>query len=64
MLLVERRVTERHAHQEAVELGLGQRERPFQLDRVLGGQDEERLRERSGLAVDGDLALFHRFEER
>lgn len=32
------------------------------FDRVLGGDDHERLRHRVGDAVDGDLLLFHDFE--
>ena len=42
-LLAERRIAEREPRGEAVELGLGQRIRPLVLDRVLGGDDEERL---------------------
>ena len=33
------------------------------FDRVLGGDDHERLRHRVGDAVDGDLLLFHDFEQ-
>ena len=50
------RVADRHAHGEAVELGLGQREGALVLHRVLGGDDHERQRQEAGLAVDRDLA--------
>ncbi len=44
-LLLLARVAERGAEQEAVELRLGQRERPLLLDRVLGREHEERRRQ-------------------
>ena len=43
--LLERRVLHEHLEHEAVLLGLGQRIGPFLLDRVLRGQDEERVGE-------------------
>ena len=58
------RVAERQAQQEAVELRLGQRERALELDRVLRRQHQERPRQRARLAVDGDLALLHRLQQR
>ena len=58
------RIAERGAEQEAVELRLGQRERPLLLDRVLGGEHEERLRQLAGDAVDRRLVLGHRLEQR
>jgi len=33
------------------------------VDRVLCGNDEERLRQHAGFAFDGDLAFFHDFEQ-
>ena len=54
----------RDAQQEPVQLRLGQRERAFQLDRVLGRQHEEGVGQRPGRAVDGDLALLHRLQQR
>ncbi len=63
-LVLEARVAERRAHEEAVELRLGKRERALELDRVLGRQQQERLRHRPGVAVDGDLPLRHRLEQR
>ena len=50
--------------EEAIELRLGQRIGPLQLDRVLRRQHEERIRERVRLSHDGDGPLLHRFEER
>ena len=61
---LEVRVAHRQLEQEAVELGLGQRERAGQLDRVLRGQHEERVRAAVGRALDGDVALGHRLEQR
>src|SRR5687767_1765332 len=57
-------VPHRHADQEAVELGLGQGKSPLVFDRVLGGKDDEWLRQRMSHAVDGDLTLLHRFQQR
>ena len=50
--------------QEPVELALGQRVGALVLDRVLGGDHHERRVERVGRAVDRDLALLHRLEQR
>ena len=50
------------ADQEAVELGLRKRERSLELDRVLGRQHDERIRQRSRRPLDGDLPLLHRLE--
>ena len=58
------RVADVDAEEKAVELRLGQRVGALVLDRVLRRRDEERRRQRTGLAVDGDLALLHRLEER
>ena len=44
-LVLDARVAERGAQEEAVELRLGERERPLVLDRVLGRENEERVRE-------------------
>ena len=63
-LVVVGRVADRRAQQEAVELGLGQRVGALVLDRVLGGDHEERPGERVGHAVGGDLALLHGLEQR
>ncbi len=63
-LLLGRRVAEADAHAEAVELRLGQRVGAVELDRVLRREHEERLRQRPRHAVDRDLALAHRLEQR
>ena len=59
-----RRVADRDAGHEAVALGLGERVGALHLDRVLGRHDHERARQRVGRAVDGDLGLLHRLEQR
>ncbi len=56
-------ITHDRLEQEAVELGLRQRIRPFVLDGVLGRQDEERVRKHARLALEGDLLLLHRLEQ-
>ena len=58
------RVAEAGPQQEPVELGLRQRERAFELDRVLGREDDERVGQGAGRALDRDLALLHRLEQR
>jgi hypothetical protein len=58
------RVVEDDLHEEAVALGLGQRVHALVLDRVLGGQHEERVRAPGASAADGDLALGHHLEQR
>ena len=63
-LLVLARVAERGAQEEAVELGLRERERALLLDRVLGREHEERIGQLARDAVDRDLLLRHRLEER
>ena len=51
-------------HQEAVELGFGQRIGAFHLDRVLGGHHQKRAVELMGRRAAGDGPLLHRFEQR
>lgn len=51
-------------HQEAVELGFGQRVGAFLLDRVLRGHDQKQRRQVVGAAAHADLALGHGFEQR
>src|SRR4051794_8415023 len=63
-LVVGRRVADRDAREEPVELRLGQRVRALVLDRVLRRDDEERALERAGRVVARDLALLHRLEQR
>ncbi len=62
-LLVLAGVAEADAQHEAVELGLGQGERAFVLDRVLRRQHHEGHVEQVGVAVDGHLALLHRLQQ-
>ena len=62
MLLV--RVAELELEEEAVELGLGQRVRALVLDRVLRGEDEERLGQLPRRPLDRHLPLLHRLEQR
>ena len=50
--------------QEAVELGFRQRIGAFLLQRVLGGEHMERLRQVVALAGDGDVPLLHRLQQR
>ena len=58
-----RGIADPHAQEEAVELAFGQRIRPFELERVLRGEHQKRRPERPRLAVHGDLAVVHRFEQ-
>ena len=51
------------AHEETVELGLGQRERALVFDRILGRHHQERLGKLVRRAVDGHLMLVHRLEQ-
>ena len=48
---------------EAVELGLGELVGALLLDRVLRGEDEERIGKREGFFANGDLAFLHRLEQ-
>ena len=49
---------------EAVDLRLREGVRPLGLDRVLGGHDEERVRDLVRLTADRHLVLLHDLEER
>ena len=55
---------DRADHREPVELAVGQRERAGVPERVLGRDEEERHRQRVRHAVDRDLVLLHRLEQR
>ena len=50
------------AHREAVELGFRQGVGAVELDRVLGGDDEEGGGKAVGGALDGGLPFAHGFE--
>ncbi len=56
-------IAQMHAHQESVQLRFGQRKGPGLILRVLRGDDEEGFGQRHGLAVEGDLMLFHGLEQ-
>jgi hypothetical protein len=62
-LLVDLGIAEGHPEEEAVELGLGQRERALELDRVLRREHHEGLGQLAGDAVGRHLALGHRLEQ-
>ena len=49
---------------EPVQLGFRQRICPFQFDRILRGQHEERSLHRIGHALDRHLQFLHRFQQR
>ena len=49
--------------EEAIHLGLGEGVGALLFDGVLGGHDKKGLRQRVGMAADGDVALLHGFEE-
>jgi len=58
-----RRVAHLDAHEEAIELGLGEGVSAVMLDGVLRGDDEEGLRKRKSASVDGDLRFVHSLEK-
>ena len=59
-----RGISQVHAHQESIQLRLGQREGAGLILRILRGNDEEWFGQRHRLAVQGDLMLFHGLEQR
>ena len=63
-LLLARGIADAELQHEAVDLGLGEGVGPLLLDRVLRGEDEERVGQRVRLVTDRDLMLLHRLEER
>ena len=63
-LLVHAGVADADTHQEPVELRLGEGIGAFELDRVLGRDDDERRLQAKGLALHAHLRLLHRFQER
>ena len=63
-LLRFRRITDVQLEHEAVELRFGQLIGAFLLERILRGENEERIGQRIGLVADRDLAFLHRFEQR
>ena len=59
-----RRIPQVEADQEPIELGFGQRKGSLMVDGVLSRDDQERRFQIECRAVDGDLALAHRFQQR
>ena len=57
------RELDQQLEEEPVELGFGQRIGPLHLERVLGGQHEERRHKPVGRAGDGDRPLLHGLEQ-
>ena len=57
------RIAHADAHQEAVELRFGQRIGAVVLDRILRGENQERLGQRVRVIVDSDLRFVHCFEQ-
>ncbi len=62
-LVVLGQVVDHDVEHEPVELGFGQRIGPFHLDRVLRGQDEERLAQRMRDARRRDLVFLHGLQQ-
>ena len=58
------RVADLHHHEKAIHLRFRQRIRAFLLDRILRGEDDERVRQRVAAVADRDLALLHGLEQR
>ena len=59
-----RRIAHLDAHQEAIKLRLGKRVSAVVFDRILRGDDQERLRQRISFSIHGDLRFVHGFEQR
>jgi len=57
-------IAETDAQQETVELRVGQGEGPGKVDRILGRDHQERLRQPMRASVDRDLAFGHRLQQR
>ena len=57
-------VIDANLDEKTIELGFGKRVGAFELEWVLCSEDGEEVVEDVGFAVDGDLALFHAFEQR
>jgi hypothetical protein len=62
-LVVQARIAEGRLEEEPIELRLGKGKGPFVVERVLGREDEERVRQRPRLPVGGDLPLGHGLEQ-
>jgi hypothetical protein len=62
--LVGRGVAQDELEEEPVELRLGQRENARLLERILGGDHDERRRQAVDTPLDGDVTFLHRLEQR
>ena len=58
------RIADVQLEHETIELRFRQLIRAFLFERILRGENKERIGERIGLFADGDLPLLHRFEQR
>ena len=58
-----RRIADREAHHEAVELGLGQRKGALRFQRILRRQNDKGIGEPVGLAVHRNLPFLHALEQ-
>ena len=63
-LLARGRIADHDLEHETVDLRFRQRVGAIGLDRVLGGEDQERLIDPERLLGDGDLSLLHHLEQR
>ena len=63
LFIVKRGIIDLDVEHEAVELGFRQRIGAFLLDRVLRGDDEERLGQVVGVLAGRDLTFLHGFEQ-
>ena len=56
-------ISQIESDQKPIELSFGQGEGAFMIDRILSRNDQKRRRQIKRGAVDGDLALAHRFQQ-
>lgn len=61
--VVVRRIANKDMEQEAIHLSFRQGIGAFLFDRILGGEDEEKMRQPMRLAGNSDLSFLHRFEQ-
>ena len=57
-------ISQMYAHQKTIQLRLGQRKGADLVLGILGGDDEERFRQRHRLTVERDLMFLHRLQQR
>ena len=63
LFLLRRRIADFDVEHEAIELRFGKRVGAFLLDRILGGDGEERLGEVERLTANGHLPFLHRLQQ-